>query len=143
MLFASHYAGISFTKAYVGYVHALAHTLGGKYNIPHGLANAIILPIMLEEYDKSIYRKTYKMALFAGIANKEDSKKDATKKFISWIYQMNKDMNIPLSIKEIKEEDLKELSIYADKEGNPLYPVPKLMDKEKLKQMFIKVKNKE
>ena len=82
-------------------------------------------------------------ALFAGIANKEDSKKDATKKFISWIYQMNKDMNIPLSIKEIKEEDLKELSIYADKEGNPLYPVPKLMDKEKLKQMFIKVKNKE
>ena len=35
MLYASYYAGVAFTKAYVGYVHAISHTLGGKYNIPH------------------------------------------------------------------------------------------------------------
>ena len=45
MLVAAHKAGRAFSKAYVGYVHALAHALGGKYNVPHGLANAVILPI--------------------------------------------------------------------------------------------------
>lgn len=54
MLKASHYAGIAFTRAYVGYVHALAHAVGGMYHIPHGLANSIILPYILEYYGKSI-----------------------------------------------------------------------------------------
>ena len=45
MLLASHYAGIAFTRAYVGNVHAIAHNLGGFYGVPHGLANAIILPM--------------------------------------------------------------------------------------------------
>ena len=143
MLYASHYAGIAFTKAYIGYVHALAHTLGGKYGVPHGLANAVILPICLEEYGEAIYKKTYEMAVYAGIASKEDSYQVATKKFISWVYEMNKDMNIPLSLKEIKDEDLEELATNANKEGNPLYPVPVLWDKKQLKEMFVKVKNKE
>lgn len=49
MLHASFYAGCAFTKSYVGYVHAVAHTLGGAYNVPHGLANAILLPDVLED----------------------------------------------------------------------------------------------
>ena len=53
MLKASYYAGIAFTKAYVGYVHAIAHTLGGYYRIPHGLANAVILPYVLDYYGSS------------------------------------------------------------------------------------------
>lgn len=54
MLRASYFAGCAFTKSYVGYVHAVAHSLGGKYNVPHGLANAVILPMVLETYGDSI-----------------------------------------------------------------------------------------
>ena len=57
MLLASYNAGLAFTKSYVGYVHAIAHTLGGKYNLPHGLANAVILPYVLRKYGKSVYKK--------------------------------------------------------------------------------------
>lgn len=47
MLKAAYYAGVAFTKSYVGYVHAVAHSLGGQYGTPHGLANAVILPVVL------------------------------------------------------------------------------------------------
>ena len=70
MLHASYYAGCAFTKSYVGYVHAVAHSLGGQYNIPHGLANAILLPHVLEEYGETIYKKLAKLAVAAGIAEK-------------------------------------------------------------------------
>ena len=57
MLRASYLAGRAFTKSYVGYIHAVAHSLGGQYNIPHGLANAVLLPIGLEIYGKTVYNK--------------------------------------------------------------------------------------
>ncbi len=140
MLYASYYAGISFTKAYVGYVHAVAHTLGGQYNIAHGLANAVILPIMLEEYGFSIYKKMKQLAVYSNIANIEDEPKKACEKLISWIYKINEELNIPKNIKEIKEEDIDTLVNYAYKEANPLYPVPKLMGKQQLKSIYLKVK---
>lgn len=142
MLYASHYAGIAFTKAYVGYVHAIAHALGGKYNIAHGLANAIILPIMLDEYGSSVYKKIKSLAVYSGLANKEDSPKIATKKFINWIYKTNKEMNIPLCIESIDEKDIDEIASFAIKEANPLYPVPKLMTKKDIKKVVHIIKNK-
>ncbi len=140
MLYASHYAGISFTKAYVGYVHAIAHTLGGKYNVPHGLANAVILPIMLEVYGKKIYKKMKKLAVYANLADENDSREVASKKLIDWIYQTNKEMHIPQNIEEIEENDLEELTNFALKEANPFYPVPKLLGKKELKEIYLKVK---
>lgn len=71
MLHASFYAGCAFTKSYVGYVHAVALSLGGEYNVPHGLANAIILPMVLESYGNAIYHKLHKIAIVAGIAEKK------------------------------------------------------------------------
>ncbi len=142
MLFASHYAGIAFTKAYVGYVHAIAHSLGGKYNIPHGLANAIILPIMLEVYGKSVYKPISILAKYAGIADINDTKKVANQKFIRWVYSMNAKMNIPLGIEQINEEDIEELARVAEKEANPLYPVPRLLDKQQIKAVYLLLKNK-
>lgn len=56
MLHASYYAGCAFTKSYVGYVHAVAHSLGGEYNVPHGYANAVLLPYVLQEYGESIHK---------------------------------------------------------------------------------------
>ena len=140
MLYASHYAGIAFTKAYVGYVHAIAHTLGGKYNIPHGLANAVILPIMLEEYGECIYSKIKNLAFEAHLASYKDDEKVAFKKFVDWIYKTNKEMQIPSNIKEIQIEDIDELVDLALKEANPLYPVPKIMFKEDLKRIYLRIR---
>ena len=78
MLHASFYAGCAFTKSYVGYVHAVAHSLGGQYNVPHGLANAILLPLVLREYGSCIDKKLHRLAIAAGLADKNTPDHEAT-----------------------------------------------------------------
>ncbi|MDE6660504.1 MAG: iron-containing alcohol dehydrogenase [Anaeroplasmataceae bacterium] len=140
MLYAAHYAGIAFTKSYVGYIHAIAHSLGGQYHLPHGLANAILLPLILEEYGSKVYKRLSILAKKSGIAEAKDSKEAAAKKFISWIYEMNASMNIPRKVPGIIESDIPQMATYANQEGNPLYPVPVLMDKKQLMKLYYKVK---
>lgn len=132
MLHASFYAGCAFTKSYVGYVHAVAHSLGGEYNVPHGLANAILLPFVLEAYGTSIHKKLYRLALEAGIVEEGTPYDEAAKAFIDAIKDMKKRFHIGDTVKEIQEEDIPKLAHYADKEANPLYPVPVLMNAEEL-----------
>ena len=67
MLTAAFKAGFAFTRAGVGNVHAIAHTLGGLYNTPHGLANAVILPIVLEDYGEAVYAKLAHLAELTGV----------------------------------------------------------------------------
>ncbi len=136
MLKASFYAGCAFTKSYVGYVHAVAHSLGGEYNVPHGLANAILLPFVLESYGESIHKKLYRLAVEAGIADKDTPHDEAAAKFINAIKDMKKRFGIGDTVKEIQEEDIPKLSHYADKEANPLYPVPVLMNAKELEQFY-------
>lgn len=136
MLHASYYAGCAFTKSYVGYVHAVAHSLGGEYNVPHGLANAILLPHVLEEYGETIHRKLHKLSVAAGIADKDTPCEQAAKAFIDEIKAMKRRFGIGNTVKEIKEEDIPKLSHYADKEANPLYPVPVLMDAKQLEKFY-------
>ncbi len=136
MLMASHLAGRAFSKAYVGYVHAIAHSLGGKYNIPHGLANAIILPYVLKEYGNVIYKKLYKLGLNSNLFTEDTSIASGALIVINKIEELNNYFNIPKFIKEIKREDIDELVGYALKEANPLYPVPKLWDKKQMKKMY-------
>lgn len=139
MLIAAHKAGRSFSKAYVGYVHALAHALGGKYNTAHGLANAVILPIVLREYGKSIYKKMKRIAIYLGYATKSTDAKEACNLIINKIEEYNRILNIPVHLKEIKDEDIKMMAAYAYHEANSLYPVPVLWSKEKLAQMYKKI----
>ena len=73
MLMASHLAGGAFSRSYVGYVHAVAHSLGGAYNIPHGLANSVLLPVVLKRYGPKVYKKLKQLAVAAGLADKNDS----------------------------------------------------------------------
>ena len=129
MLVASFYAGVAFTRAYVGYVHAIAHNLGGMYGIPHGLANAVILPYVLEYFGESAHKRLADLADAAGLdcAGKTDAEKATM--FIEAIKTMNRNMNIPDKFEQIKEEDISLIADRALKEGNPLYPVPKIMDK--------------
>lgn len=140
MLKAAYLAGIAFSKSYVGYVHAVAHSLGGQYNIPHGLANAILLPIVLEKYGKRIYKKLHKLSIEVGISSKDENKEETARKFIKAIYALNERMNIPKKLKGIKEEDIIIMSKHADKEANPLYPVPKLFNAKELEYFYYQVK---
>ncbi len=140
MLKASFKAGVAFSKAYVGYVHAVAHTLGGEYNVSHGLANAVILPHMLKLYGKSVYSKLHKIAKFTGLCDEKTNKKDAAKLVIEKIENMNKNLNIPTKIEGIKEEDVMRLAKIAAKEANPLYPVPKLMTAKELQKIYYLIK---
>lgn len=143
MLRASYYAGCAFTKSYVGYVHAVAHSLGGEYNVPHGLANAILLPFVLEAYGSSIHKKLYRLALEAGLVEKETPWDEAAAIFIQALQDMKQRFGIKDTIPEIKKEDIPKLSRYADKEGNPLYPVPVLMDSRELEVFYYKLMEKE
>ena len=136
MLHASFYAGCAFTKSYVGYVHAVAHSLGGEYNVPHGYANAVILPMVLEAYGSVIYKKLYKLALEARIADPRDSQEEGARKFIQAIKDMKIRFQIGSTIPEIREEDIPKLAHYADKEANPLYPVPVLMNSKELEKFY-------
>ena len=128
MLKASFYAGQAFTRAYVGYVHAIAHNLGGQYGVPHGLANAVILPYVLEYYGESAHKRLAKLAEIAGVKT-TGSDKEKAEAFIEAIKTLNKNMNIPDGFDMVQEKDIPVSVERALKEGNPLYPVPKIMDK--------------
>lgn len=129
MLEASYLAGIAFTRAYVGYVHAIAHNLGGMYGTPHGLANAVVLPYVLEYFGETAYAPLAKLAVIAGLDTKGMNDEQKAKLFIESIKEFNKKMNIPDKL-EILEKDIPTIAKRALKEGNPLYPVPKIMDLE-------------
>ncbi len=139
MLTAAYKAGIAFSKSYVGYVHAVAHSLGGQYNVPHGLANTVLLPVVLEAYGDKIHKKLYELAVFAGVASESDTHKDGAAKFIERIKTLNNNMNIPKYIEGIIEEDIPLMAKHADKEGNPLYPVPVLMNAKELEKFYYMV----
>ena len=128
MLKASFYAGMAFTRAYVGYVHAIAHNLGGFYGIPHGLANAVILPYVLEYYGETAHESLAKLAVISGVKT-DGTNAEKANAFIAAIKELNAKMNIPNGFDCIKDEDIPTIVERALKEGNPLYPVPRIMDK--------------
>lgn len=134
---ASLLAGMAFTRAYVGYVHAVAHTLGGFYGVPHGLANAVILPHVLQAYGKKAHKKLAQLADAVGISGA--TKTEKATKFIEAIRELNKSMDIPEKIEgkfKIKEEDIPLMVKRALAEGNPLYPVPVLWGKKEIEKIY-------
>jgi alcohol dehydrogenase class IV len=128
MLVASYHAGLAFTRAYVGYVHAIAHNLGGMYGIPHGLANAVILPYVLDYFGETAYKRLAELADVAGISGPAQGDREKAKRFISAIRELNAKMGIPDKFEQIDEKDIPLIAERALMEGNPLYPVPKIMD---------------
>lgn len=128
MLKGSYLAGCAFTRAFVGYVHAIAHNLGGLYGTPHGLANAVILPYVLDWYGDAVYPQLARLADMIKITDPSMSTEEKGKAFIAEVRRMNSAMNIPEKFDFIKEEDMKTLVKRALKEGNPGYPVPKIMN---------------
>lgn len=142
MMEASFKAGRAFTKSYVGYVHAIAHSLGGKYDIPHGYANAVILPYVLKEYGKAIYKKIGRIYDYLNIGEKNKSNKEKYEIFMNKLYTLERNLNIDTTLTCIKEEDIEKMACYALNEANPLYPVPVIWDKKKMKNMYYKIQGR-
>lgn len=136
---ASYFAGVAFTRAYVGNVHAMAHPLGGFYNIAHGYANSVLLPHVLEFYGNSAHKALAELADVAGISNAGDNEDVKAIKFIQAIKDLNKYMGISDKIEGIKEEDITLMSQRACEEANPLYPVPKIMEVEDFEKIYRKI----
>ncbi len=134
MQIAAFDAGLSFTISYVGYVHAVAHSLGGAYNYPHGRTNATLLPYILTKYGKKAHRRLAKLARLTGVSGKKENA-EAAQEFIAWIQTLNERMGIPASI-EMREQDIPKMAENADREANPLYPVPRLMNKFELEELY-------
>ncbi len=137
MQIASYKAGLAFTRAYVGYVHAIAHTLGGMYGVPHGLANAVILPHVLRKFGSSCYTRLAELADYISLTVKDKTKKEKAEAFIDFIDELNAQMNIPNKIENvIQEKNLPIIVKRAIKEANPLYPVPDLWDEKDFLEIF-------
>lgn len=119
---AAYLAGMAFTRAYVGYVHAIAHTLGGFYNTPHGLANAIILPHVLDYYGATVHTQLAKLADLVRVTQSTDTNVQKAKKFIQAIRNLNDKMGIPRRVNGIDEHDIPVMVNRALKESTHFIP---------------------
>ena len=139
MLIAANKAGLAFSKSYVGYIHAIAHSLGGQYNIPHGLANSVLMPIVLDGYGKSAYKKLHELGVAAGVSAECNTHEAGAKQFIAAIRSLNADLGIPEKLSGIDAKDIPVMAAHAAMEANPLYPVPKLMNALELEHFYYEV----
>jgi alcohol dehydrogenase class IV len=129
MALAAFYAGLAFTKAYVGYVHAFSHKLGGMYGVPHGLANAITLPYVLD-FNKDAPRARERLAKLAVVigAGMEGEPQDVlAQRFIDRVRELNRGVGIPEKVAALKAADIPVIARAAMIEGARDYPVPKNM----------------
>ena len=138
MLIASFKAGEAFTVACVGNVHAIAHAIGGLYHVPHGKANTIVLPYVLEEYGAKVYEPLARLAEVSEVCT-EGSTETKAKAFIAKIREMNASFGIPDTIPKIKPEDIEKMSAWAAHEANPLYPCPVVFDKARFARLLKKI----
>ena len=138
MQLAAFYAGRAFTRGSVGYVHAVGHTLGGLYGVPHGLAMSILLPHVMRAFGPAAHKKLAKLADVCGITGSSDA--DKAEKFISWMEDLKKKTGIPEKVDMIKDEDVDQIIRWAMKESNPLYPTPVLWGYDDFKQFIDSVR---
>lgn len=126
MLLASHLAGLAFTRTNVGWVHAIAHQIGGLYHVNHGLANAIILPHVAAFYADTSAKKYKEICLYLGLCKESTSEKEATKIFLDSLWKLNSQLAIPQKVKELRSEDCSMIAERAFSEVCAMpYPVPK------------------
>ena len=128
MALASFYAGAAFTKANLGYVHAIAHQFGAFYHTPHGLANAIVLPHILEYSKTAATSRLAELGVAIGVGEASEDDLVLAQKFVDAVKALNVAIGIPASLDKLKEQDVASIASNALKEAHYLYPVPRYMD---------------
>ena len=131
---AAFFAGRAFTRGCVGYVHAIGHTLGGLYGVPHGLAMAVLLPRVMRQFGPSVHRRLAELADVCGIVGQNEAEK--AEGFIRWIENTNAQMGLPDKFDVIKEADMEQMITWAKREANPLYPVPVVWGREDFQRLI-------
>jgi alcohol dehydrogenase len=127
MAVAACMAGLAFTRVGVGYIHAIAHQLGGLYHVPHGLANAIVMPYVLEFSKPNCAHRLAELARISDIGESAAPDAELADAFIARIRKMNMNMQIPESIKELKREDFDKIIDRAFSEAHGTYGVPRYL----------------
>lgn len=119
MAYAEFLAGMAFNNASLGYVHAMAHQLGGFYDLPHGVCNAVLLPHVQEFNAKVSAERLKKVASIMGIDVDEITNEEGAKACIEAIKDLSKSIGIPSGLKELgaKEEDFDILAENALKDA--------------------------
>jgi len=130
MALAATYAGLAFTRANVGNVHAIAHQLGGKYHTPHGLANAIMLPHVLRFYGPAVNERLAVLALHAEVGTQGEPEDVLAQKFLASVDALNHDLGIPRQLNALRKADIPALARAACREADTNYPVPRYMSVE-------------
>jgi alcohol dehydrogenase class IV len=127
MSLAATYAGLAFTRANVGYVHAIAHQLGGRYHTPHGLANAIVLPHVLRFSAVAAAGRLASLATRVGLGRPGDPEGKLARLFVAAVEDMNRSLGIPAMLEALRTEDIPALAEAACWEADTNYPVPRRM----------------
>jgi len=139
MALASTYAGLAFTRANVGNVHAIAHQLGGRYHTPHGLANAIMLPHVLRFSSAATMDKLATLAVRARVGKAGEAEATLARKFLDSVEAMNERLNIPRHLDALREEDIPKLAKAACWEADTNYPVPRVMSRQDCEELLRQV----
>ena len=130
MALAASYAGQAFTRANVGYVHAIAHQFGGLYHTPHGLANAIMLPYVLRFLSPAIEPQLAALAVRANVGAEGESTAELALKFLDSVDALNTRLGIPRHLEALRESDIAALAQAACREADTNYPVPRYMSQQ-------------
>lgn len=137
MAIASTYAGFAINSTFVGYTHAIAHQLG-QYGVPHGLANAVLLPHVLEISKDAAAKRMAHLARFAGLGSDGESDQILSQKLIDRVIELNRLLGIPEQLEQIKTADFPLLIQAALKEGSTL-PVPVYLDASECESILNKI----
>ncbi|WP_201593984.1 iron-containing alcohol dehydrogenase [Psychrobacter vallis] len=140
---AAHYGGIAFNKAGLGYVHAIAHQLGAYYSIPHGRANAIVLPYVLDVNRDASKKRLASLAKKTGMIKEGQtigSDSNITDDFITQVRYLIKTLNINPTVKGMKTSDFDSIAKAAAKEVSDTYAVPTYLSASEIKEILIKIK---
>ena len=138
MTMAAYYAGLAINQVNVGNVHAIAHQLGGKYGIPHGLANSLVLPHILEFCREEAQQPLAELAVLVGVGSESEDPAALAHKFIQAVKDLRTEVGIPNQMDVIKREDFEAICQLAIKEGGG-YPVPRLLDRENVMLILNKI----
>ncbi len=136
---ASFYAGYAFTRTLLGYVHGIAHQFGGYYGTPHGMANALVLPHILDFSKDCINDKLAVLAKEIGVGHEGMNEEELAQCFIDAVYQLRRDVGLPETLDKLQEKDIPDIAKAALWEAHTAYPVPKYMDKAKCEEIIGKL----
>ncbi len=140
MSWAAYRAGLAFSRAGLGYVHGIAHSFGAHYHTPHGLANAIAIPYVLEYSASACSERLAELARVSGLGNGAESDEMLAEKFIDHIRSLKRKIGIPEKLDAIRVEDIPDLARAALKEAHLTYAVPRYMNQSDCEALLMQMR---